>query len=162
MAVIALHIRDGIQRVTLKTMLESDGHTVRAEVSDGSVELVFSDFESLAGIDIHVQPVVLLTSAGSIPEAVAAMREGVWGYVVTPFLPQEASMIARRALGSGAPDAEDSLQNLPTMETVEFAHIRRALRLCDGNQAQAARALNIGRNTLWRKLKKMEQDSNNG
>ena len=158
-ATIALHIRDGIQRVTLKTMLESDGHRVHAETVTTGIELAFCDLQSLPALDLRDKPIVVVTPATHIHEAVAAMRNGVWGYIVTPFLPQEATLVVARALSSGTPDSRDSLSTLPTMEAVEFEHIRRALRLCDGNQAQAARALNIGRNTLWRKLKKMEQQS---
>jgi len=159
MATIALHIRDGIQRVTLKTMLESEGHSIHADPQHLRSDVAFCDFESLSAIDPGAQPVVLLTSTVDIPEAVTAMRSGVWGYIVTPFQPQEAAMAVQRVLTSGTPEAEESLDEMPTMESVEFEHIRKALRLCNGNQARAARALNIGRNTLWRKLKKMEQAS---
>lgn len=162
MASVALYIQDGIQRITLKTMLESDGHAVRAEAGVTDAEIVFADLGHLEQIVLDQQPVIVLTPIANIPNAVDAMRNGAWGYIVTPFQPKEASMIVHRALRSGSSDAVESLENLPTMETVEFEHIRRALRLCNGNQARAARVLNIGRNTLWRKLKKMEQESRNG
>ena len=32
-------------------------------------------------------------------------------------------------------------------------HIETVLRACKGNQVKAARILDIGRNTLWRKMK---------
>jgi DNA-binding NtrC family response regulator len=41
-----------------------------------------------------------------------------------------------------------------TMESAEKETILRALKEADGNQTKAARALGMGRNTLWRKMKK--------
>jgi ActR/RegA family two-component response regulator len=79
------------------------------------------------------------------------MREGVWGYVFVPLQPGEAVMAVQRATAGGsAPAAED----LRRLEDVEMEHIVRVLRKCKNNQAKAARMLGIGRNTLWRKLKK--------
>ena len=42
------------------------------------------------------------------------------------------------------------------LEEVEALHILDTLRRCKNNQAHAARKLGIGRNTLWRKLKKIK------
>jgi DNA-binding NtrC family response regulator len=44
---------------------------------------------------------------------------------------------------------------LTTLAEVERAHILRVLEACGGSQADAARVLAIGRNTLWRKLRAM-------
>jgi two-component system response regulator HydG len=44
---------------------------------------------------------------------------------------------------------------LSTLAEVERAHILRVLDACGGSQADAARVLAIGRNTLWRKLRAM-------
>jgi two-component system response regulator HydG len=38
-------------------------------------------------------------------------------------------------------------------------HIQRVLRVCKHNQAKAARILGIGRNTLWRKLKRGQEQN---
>jgi two-component system response regulator HydG len=43
--------------------------------------------------------------------------------------------------------------SLPTLAEVEQAHVLTVLRACRGVQADAARVLGIGRNTLWRKLR---------
>jgi len=40
-----------------------------------------------------------------------------------------------------------------TLEEVERRHILRVLEQMNGNRREAARALDIGENTLWRKLK---------
>jgi propionate catabolism operon transcriptional regulator len=39
-----------------------------------------------------------------------------------------------------------------TREAQERAHVRRVLEACDGDAAEAARRLGIGRSTLYRKL----------
>ncbi len=44
---------------------------------------------------------------------------------------------------------------LTTLADVEREHILRVLDACGGSQADAARVLAIGRNTLWRKLRAM-------
>ncbi len=43
-----------------------------------------------------------------------------------------------------------------TLAEVERAHVLRVLERCGGSQTEAARALGIGRNTLWRKLRAWE------
>ena len=46
-----------------------------------------------------------------------------------------------------------------TMQSAEKEMILRALQAADGNQTRAAQALDMGRNTLWRKMKKYGIDS---
>ena len=48
------------------------------------------------------------------------------------------------------------LAGLKTLEQIELDYIQQVLRACKHNQARAARVLGIGRNTLWRKLKKVQ------
>lgn len=158
---IALFIRDTIQRLTLRTLLETEGHTVAA--SPEHAQVVFADAQSWRDLDLLSAPTILIVSASEIPVAVEAMAAGAWGYIFVPFLPREASLAVSRALAGITPsEMQPALADLRTMESVEFEHIALALRLCKGNQAKAARALNIGRNTLWRKLKKMEQRNTDG
>ncbi|MBI4348633.1 MAG: sigma-54-dependent Fis family transcriptional regulator [Elusimicrobia bacterium] len=45
------------------------------------------------------------------------------------------------------------------LEEMEKTHILDVLQACKGNQAEAAKKLGIGRNTLWRKLKKYGVDA---
>lgn len=47
---------------------------------------------------------------------------------------------------------------LPTIETVETEAIRAALEYYRGNVTKAAKALGIGRNTLYRKMKENERE----
>ena len=40
--------------------------------------------------------------------------------------------------------------NLPTLAEVEYQHVKKVLKACDGNRARAAEVLGIGRATLYR------------
>lgn len=151
MARVQLLIEDGAQRMTLAATLEAAGHSI---VESGP-EVIFAS--SLEGGVRRARecPVILLTPASAIPEAVRAMREGVWGYVFVPLQPGEAVMVVQRALSSASNGSSNEDQR--PLEEVEMEHIQRVLRKCKNNQAKAARMLGIGRNTLWRKLKKTGQ-----
>lgn len=156
MVTIALFIQDTTQRVTLKILLEAEGHVIVSRSGDAQVQ--FADMHSCRELDLLSTPTILIASASDIPGAVEAMSVGAWGYIFIPFQPHEAALAVKRVLAGDTPsNTEITLSELQTMEEVEFEYIELALRLCNGNQAKAARALKIGRNTLWRKLRKMEQ-----
>lgn len=145
MARIQLSIEDGPQRMTLQATLESAGHSI----VDTGADVLFTSSADTALRRARDTRVILLATASGVPEAVRAMREGVWGYVFVPLQPGEAVMSVERALASATSPGED----LRSLEDVELEHIRRVLRKCKNNQAKAARMLGIGRNTLWRKLR---------
>ncbi len=151
MARIQLSIDDGPQRMTLHATLESAGHSI---VETGG-DVLFTSSADVALRRARDTRVILLATASGVPEAVRAMREGVWGYIFVPLQPGEAVLAVERALASGPAPAED----LRALEEVEIEHIHRVLRKCKNNQAKAARMLGIGRNTLWRKLKKTSAPS---
>jgi two-component system response regulator HydG len=71
----------------------------------------------------------------------AALARG--GIIEPGHLPEE---VARRA----APGADAPAR---TLLDVEREHVLRVLAACGGSRAEAAKALGIGRNTLWRKLR---------
>jgi two-component system response regulator HydG len=84
---------------------------------------------------------------GNIRELSNAMRcaAALGGAVVEPHhLPEE---IVR------APSTLGPASTLRTLAQVEQDHVLAVLRACRGVQADAARILGIGRNTLWRKLR---------
>jgi DNA-binding NtrC family response regulator len=157
MTTIALNIKDTTQRVTLKALLNSEGHTI-AEDSN-KAQVCFTDINSWRNLDLVKIPTMYLVSSTETPMAVEAMNAGAFGYIFVPFQPHEACLEVERALRDNS-TTPDSLGTLRTLESIEFEHISRAIRLCNGNQIKAAIALNTGRNTLWRKLKKMEQQNN--
>ena len=146
---VQLVISDPAQRTTLQIMLQAEGHTV----SDTDPEVLITGDLNEALRRARTLPTLLLAMASEIPEAVRAMREGVWGYIYVPYQPGEAGVKVTQAAGS----RPSTSSNIAKLEEVEFKHIRTALRLCKYNQAKTARVLGVGRNTLWRKLKKMKE-----
>jgi DNA-binding NtrC family response regulator len=154
MASIALHIRDGANRITLEMMLRAAGHVIVPEGGDAAVS---DDPERAAG-EARERPALVLATAGDIAAAVDAMRRGVYGYIFLPFQPGEAALMVARALDAASPGASGAAgacapEAVP-LEDAERTHIESVLRACRGNRAEAARRLGIGRNTLWRKLRR--------
>lgn len=58
----------------------------------------------------------------------------------------------------GLPHVASASVDFRSLAQVEHAHILRVLEACGGNQQEAARILEIGRNTLWRKLRAWASD----
>ena len=151
MANVRLEIADPANRLTLKTLLEAEGH----EVGGTSPAVTITD--DLAGaVDFARQgPTLVLVATSQLREAVEAMVQGVYGYICVPFIPGEAALMVTRAT---AATPRQTAPALMTLRDVESKHIRAVLRTCKGNQAEAARVLGIGRNTLWRKLRNLGQE----
>jgi DNA-binding NtrC family response regulator len=157
MARVQLVIDDVANRLTLKAILEAEGHRT-VEVDP---DVVVVDGATAAVEWAQQMPALTLAAAAEIRDAVAAMHKGVYGYIFVPFQPGEAGIMVQRAAqsrfhGSGAPEtaAGQGPDWAPmTLEEAEVQHILTTLRHCKNNRARAARLLGIGRNTLWRKLK---------
>ncbi len=160
MASIALHVDNPPNRLALKAMLEAHGHRIVAEGAD----LVITERPAQAVTEARERPVLLVVSAGGIADAVIAMRQGVFGYVFSPLQPGEAPLMVQRALEAHAAGLTGIAPPPETprvrLEDAEMNHILDVLRQCRNNQAKAARALGIGRNTLWRKLRRWEREKN--
>lgn len=153
MARVHLEVDDYAQRMTLRAMLEVEGHTVGSEAPD----LVFCDSVPRAIARAKTLPVIVLATASEIPEAVRAMREGVAAYIFMPLQPGEAGQAVRQVLSSrstGGAAQTTSAEAMRPLAEIELDYIQTVLRKCGNNQARAARILGIGRNTLWRKLRK--------
>ena len=65
--------------------------------------------------------------------------------------PEQLTMLAPRAEGETKDDA--FVTELKPLRSVELAYIQHVLELCEGNRTMAAKVLDIGRNTLIRRLK---------
>jgi len=91
--------------------------------------------------------VVVLTGYGSIATAVETIKLGAASYLTKPA---DADQIV--AAFEGTQPRDDS--QAPSLARVEWEHIQRILRDCDGNISQAARVLRIHRRSLQRKLSK--------
>lgn len=152
MVSVALHIQDLVTRMTAKAMLEAAGHPI----STGDAAVIIVDNPRDAVQFVPSGRVLLLTTAAEAAAAVVAMQQGVFGYVLLPFVPGELVLMVQRAAqpAGGTSPAEPAAEPL-TLEARELQHIQETLRRCRHNQAEAARQLGIGRNTLWRKLKRL-------
>ena len=154
-----LHIDDIPNRLTVKAMLERAGH----QVVDESGNILITDSLPLAKRYAQALPTLLLTPASTIADAVCAMRDGVADYAFLPLQPNEVPLKVARLTHNGhaLPLYQDQQETvtLPTnltLDEVELKYIQEVLRRCKHNQARAARLLGIGRNTLWRKLKRIQ------
>lgn len=160
MARILLDIENLPNRMTLKAMLEADGHVIVTEAPD----LAIADMPAQAITHARKCPALLICTANHIADAVVAMRQGVYGYLFLPLQPGEAPLMVRRALETQVHELvrKEPSSNVPedmSLLAAERRHIHEVLRRCKNNQAEAARLLGIGRNTLWRKLKEEKKPS---
>jgi two-component system response regulator HydG len=107
--------------------------------------------------DAHLTPEAaqLLLSygwPGNVRELASAMKHGIalapGGLVRSEDLPED--LLRRAPATASSPAVHPDLRSLAD---VERDHILQVLAACQGSQAEAARVLGIGRNTLWRKLR---------
>lgn len=148
---VLLDISDGTTRLTLAAMLEKENHLL----VDADADVVISDDAKRAVAHSEFRPALLLARMGEIPRAVQAMRKGVFGYIFIPLQPGEAVvMVERAAAAAGIRPAVPAPEG--TIGDAESSLILATLRRCKYNKTRTARILGIGRNTLWRKLKKIE------
>ena len=158
MARVALDILDLPNRLALKALLERAGHQV------GNGDLPMAEVLVVDASRVVVPPALptlALATLGEVPRAVKAMHQGLFGYILAPLQPGEAEIMVARAIGSQAMASQPTTgaiqpQTSQSLQDFEAEHILQTLRRCNNNQAQAARELGIGRNTLWRKLKRLK------
>jgi two-component system, response regulator RegA len=94
--------------------------------------------------------IVVLTGYSSIATAVEAIKLGATQYLSKPANADEIV-----AAFNHAPDSNAPLRTQPAqIERLEWEHIQRVLREHEGNISATARALNMHRRTLQRKLAK--------
>jgi two-component system response regulator RegA len=93
--------------------------------------------------------ILVLTGYGSIATAVEAMRRGAANYLCKPVV--VGQLIAGFEKLDQVPDVR---KEPPSVEEMEREHIQRVLNEHDGNISATARALNMHRRTLQRKLQK--------
>jgi two-component system response regulator RegA len=110
---------------------------------------------SLVGLIKEGNPhatIVVLTGFGSIASAVEAVKLGATNYLCKP-VDADAVVVALSGAATEAPPLDSSKQPLTVMR-LEWEHINRVLSENDGNISATARALNMHRRTLQRKLLK--------
>lgn len=112
---------------------------------------------------LEVQPevaIVVVTGYGSIATAVEAVKLGARDYLTKPsnadqILAAFDSEPESAAAGAGAESPAGELPyEVPSLARLEWEHIARVLRECNGNVSKAARVLGMHRRTLQYKLAK--------
>jgi two-component system response regulator RegA len=110
---------------------------------------------------LELQPamaIVVVTGYGSIATAVEAVKLGAHDYLTKPSNADQilAAFDAEpepTAAGATAGGAELPYE-VPSLARLEWEHIARVLRECNGNVSKAARVLGMHRRTLQYKLAK--------
>lgn len=113
---------------------------------DSGLELV----KKLMSLDANTA-CVMLTGFASIATAVEAIKLGAVHYLTKPTNADEIV----RALNKNEGDASVAINKKPpSAKRLEWEHLQKVLMQNDGNISAAARALNMHRRTLQRKLEK--------
>jgi two-component system response regulator RegA len=113
----------------------------------GGLQLIRDLLSRVPGLEI-----VVLTGYGSIATAVEAMRLGARDYLNKPC---HADRILAAFEADPSPPREEELSYpIPSLARLEWEHIERVLRECNGNISKTARVLGMHRRTLQHKLAK--------
>jgi two-component system, response regulator RegA len=113
---------------------------------DSGLELV----KKLISLDANTA-CVMLTGFASIATAVEAIKLGAVHYLTKPANANEIVQALKKQNG----DTSVSIsKNPPSTKRLEWEHLQKILMQHDGNISAAARALNMHRRTLQRKLDK--------
>lgn len=97
------------------------------------------------------QRVVILTGYASVATAVEAIKAGADNYLCKPV---NSSEILALLAAAPAPEPVPVEEQPLSMERLEWEYLQRVLREHNGNISATARALNMHRRTLQRKLQK--------
>jgi len=113
---------------------------------ESGLELV----QKLISLDSNTQ-IIMLTGFASIATAVEAIKLGAIHYLTKPADPDEILAALHKNQG----DSSVSINENPlSVKRLEWEHLQKVLMEHDGNISAAARALNMHRRTLQRKLDK--------
>lgn len=113
---------------------------------DSGLEMV----KKLISLDSNTQ-IVILTGFASIATAVEAIKLGAIHYLTKPANADEIV----NALYKNEGDSSVTISENPlSVKRLEWEHLQKVLMQHDGNISAAARALNMHRRTLQRKLDK--------
>ncbi len=125
-------------------------------VDYGVVDLRLGEDSGLNAIKLLLEKnpkikIVMLTAYASIATTVEAMKLGAINYLTKPASVQE---IIDKLLQSPSEDNAPIEETTLSVRRLEWEHLQKVLLEHDGNISAAARALNMHRRTLQRKLQK--------
>ena len=113
---------------------------------DSGLEMV----KKLISLDDNTQ-IIMLTGFASIATAVEAIKLGAIHYLTKPA---NADEIVNALYKNEGDSSVEINQNPLSVKRLEWEHLQKVLMQHDGNISAAARALNMHRRTLQRKLDK--------
>ncbi len=141
---VAYNVKEGI---SLAEQTEPEFAIIDLRIGhDSGLELV----KKLISLDDNTH-IVMLTGYASIATAVEAMKLGAIHYLTKPANTDE--IVNALYKNEGDPSIEIN-QNPLSVKRLEWEHLQKVLMQHDGNISAAARALNMHRRTLQRKLDK--------
>lgn len=144
--------------VSTASSIEQAGHALQDNPPRNAlIDLRLGDDSGLVLVEqaARLEPpirVVVLTGYASIATAVEAVKLGATHYLAKPAR-IDAIVAALRREPDGDPSTPVS-DEPPSVRRLEWEHIQRVLHEHDGNISATARALNMHRRTLQRKLRK--------
>ncbi len=150
-----------MQRRGLETRVADSAESATALLRDYSPDLITLDLKMTGASGLTLIPairaanpaarILVLTGYASIATAVEAIKLGATNYLPKPA---DADQILA-ALNAEAANAEVAVEELPmSVHRLEWEHIQKVLAEHDGNISATARALDMHRRTLQRKLAK--------
>ncbi len=155
-----LHIlQRSLARQDIEAIAAASGADALARLAEGGVRRCVLDLNLNGESGLQLLPellarqpdleVLVLTGYGSIATAVEAMRRGAVNYLCKPVT------VGQLIQGFEPLETPPELRpEPPSVEEMEWEHIQRVLNEHDGNISATARALNMHRRTLQRKLQK--------
>jgi DNA-binding NtrC family response regulator len=170
---------DSLSRVTLEAMLQNWGYeassapdaaTAKKMISEHHYHVVVSDvrlpdsdglilYQHIAANSPETK-VILVTGYATVAAAVAAIKAGVYEYLVKPIVASELNEYLQVILGNlmEMPLEVSEIVLPPALsssaEKNERESILSALEYTNGQRKKCAQALGISRRTLWLKLRK--------
>lgn len=159
---------------TLTRMMQRQGHQIHAADTVSAAQyLIDTTRFSRAILDLNLQGdsglkllaylvdrqpecrVVILTGYASIATTVEAMKHGACDYLCKPAtLPDILKSLALDTDETETDTMPSDHYDTMSPKRIEWEHIQRTLMEHDGNISATARALNMHRRTLQRKLQK--------
>jgi len=141
---VAYNVKDGI---SLAEQTEPEFAIIDLRIGyDSGLELV----KKLISLDDNAH-IVMLTGYSSIATAVEAMKLGAIHYLTKPANTDEIVNALYKKEGDSSIEIN---QNPLSVKRLEWEHLQKVLMQHEGNISAAARALNMHRRTLQRKLDK--------
>ena len=141
---VAHDVKNGL---TLAEQIEPEFAIIDLRIGhESGLELV----QKLISLDDNTQ-IIMLTGYASIATAVEAIKLGARHYLTKPANTDEIM----HALNKKSGDSTVAINENPlSVKRLEWEHLQKVLMTHDGNISAAARALNMHRRTLQRKLDK--------